>query len=593
MQWQKLVVVPLLVMPFLVEGLAGATLHLKTGDLSRPVSFSDYLTDDARHFRAGRAHFLLAFQGPVGQDQMDLLTKAGATVVAFVPDNSLMISAPDTFTPSGLNVEFATRLRPEQKLSPVTSLTSVVEFHPDVDPADAAALLSASGLTILTHPDLAPNHFLVLGSTAGLEQWDEVDYIFPASPDLVNGVHVYTCATLVSGKAVSPMYVTVGHGWPISGLGGVTLQYTFSNLSTKVSPSLTVQELTRALNQWPKYANVHFTPGLNAQAIGTIAIKFAEFDHGDGYAFDGPGGILAHTFYPPPTNPEPIAGDMHLDGSENWNVGTDIDIYTVALHEIGHALGLGHTTTVNALMYPYYRLGEQISSDDIAGIQAIYGPADGSQPSDPTVTPTAQPITLTIQNPYGANLQTTAATEGVSGTVANAVGSAVVTWQTDHGQVGTATGSSAWSIAAVPLSLGENTITVTAVDSNHQTTTQAIQITRNVAIVTPPAPNPPPAPPAPPTGPDTVPPTLSIQSPASTIMQTDQSTITVTGRASDNVGVAKVTWQNTLMGSGTASGTSNWSATAIPLYPGTNTLIIRAYDAAGNSSWRSITVVRD
>ena len=578
MRWQNLVVLPLF-----IECLTAGTLHLKTGDPTRPVAFSDYLTDGALHFRADKAHYLLAFNGPIGQDQIDLLKQAGASVVAFVPDNSVMVVAPGTFAPTGLNLEFATRLRPEQKRSPGTTLTSVVEFHPDVDPEDATELLSSMGLTILTHPDLAPNHFLVLGSTDGLELWDEVDYIFPASDDLLNGVHVYTCASIVSGVAVAPMYVTIGHGWTVNGLNGITLQYTFSDLTPKVSSALTVQELTRALNQWPKYANVHFTPGLNPQGPGTVAIKFAEYDHGDGYPFDGPGGILAHTFYPVPTNPEPIAGDMHLDGSENWNVGADTDIYTVALHETGHALGLGHSTTVTALMYPYYRLGEEISNDDIAGIQALYGPPNGSPRSTPT-PPTTPPISLTIQNPSGANLQTTAAMQAVSGSVSNAVGSPAVTWQTDHGQAGSATGSSAWSIASVPLLTGENTITVSAIDSNHQTATQSVQITRTTDTVTPPPP--------PPTRPDAVPPTLSIQSPSSTIVQTSQAVMTVTGLASDNVGVAKVTWQNAVMGSGKATGTTNWSA-AIPIYPGTNTLILRAYDAAGNSSWRSITVVRN
>jgi hypothetical protein len=584
MRWQSIAFLPLF-----AQCLSGATLHLKVGDLTQPINFSDYLTDGSLHFRPGKAHFLLAFAAPVGQDQIDLLTQAGATVVAFIPDNSLMIAAPDTFDPTGLNIEFATRLRPEQKLSPVTTLTSIVEFHPDVDPADAAALLTANGLTILQHPDLAVNHFMVLGSTAGLEQWDEVDYIFPASPDLINGVHVYACATEVSGKAVTPMYVTVGHGWTADGLNGITLQYTFADLTPKVSSALTVQEITRALDQWPKYANVHFIPGLNPQAPATVAIKFAEYDHGDGYPFDGPGGILAHTFYPVPTNPEPIAGDIHLDGSENWNVGADTDIYTVVLHETGHALGLGHVTTVTALMYPYYRLGEELTSDDIAGVQALYGPPDGSQPTTPTPTApitTIPPISLTIQNPSGVNLQTASTTEAISGSVSNAAGSPSVTWQTDHGQAGVATGSAAWSIAAVPLSTGENTITISAIDSNHQTATQALEITRTTAAVT----APPPPPPS--TGPDTVPPMLSIQSPSSTIVQTSQSSITVTGVASDNVAVANVTWQNTILGSGTATGTTNWSA-SVPVYPGTNTLIIRAYDAAGNSSWRSITVVRN
>ena len=35
------------------------------------------------------------------------------------------------------------------------------------------------------------------------------------------------------------------------------------------------------------------------------------------------GGVLAHTFYPAAPNPEPIAGDMHLDNDENWNAGRE------------------------------------------------------------------------------------------------------------------------------------------------------------------------------------------------------------------------------------------------------------------------------
>jgi hypothetical protein len=594
MRWQSFAL-----LPFFVQILSGATLHFQSGNFTEALTFSDYLTDPSLHFRPGKAHYLLAFNGPIGQDQMDLLAQAGATVTAFIPDNSLMVAASSSFVPTGLNIQYATRLQPEQKRSAVTTLTSVVEFHSDVDPADAVALLTQSGLTVLSHPDLLSNHYLVLGSTEGLEQWDEVDYIFPASQDLVNGVHVYACSAVVTGKATLPMYVTSGHGWTSDGLNGVTLQYTFANLTTQVAPSLTVSEMTRALNQWPKYANVHFTPGLDAEAPQTVAIKFAEYDHGDGYPFDGAGPILAHTFYPVPTNPEPIAGDMHLNGSETWNVGADTDIYTVTLHEAGHSLGLGHTTDTTAIMYPYYRLGQQIANDDINGIQSLYGPPNGSQPTvtpaptTPTTptTPTSPAISLTIQNPSGSNLQTTASTEALSGTVSNAAGTPAVSWQTDRGQAGAATGSSAWTIASVPLGVGLNTITVTAVDASHNTATQSIQITQTAASTTP-APTPTPTPTAP-SGPDTVPPTITIQSPSSTIVQTSNSTITVTGIASDNVGVKSVTWQNTLAGSGTATGTTAWTAANIPLYSGTNTLIVRAYDAAGNTAWRSITVVRN
>ena len=84
-------------------------------------------------------------------------------------------------------------------------------------------------------------------------------------------------------------------------------------------------------------------------------------------------GTLAHTFYPSPPNPEPIAGDMHLDADESWRIGTGIDLFTVVLHEAGHALGLGHSDQPGAVMYPYYRFAYGLTSDDIAGIQDLYG----------------------------------------------------------------------------------------------------------------------------------------------------------------------------------------------------------------------------
>ena len=41
----------------------------------------------------------------------------------------------------------------------------------------------------------------------------------------------------------------------------------------------------------------------------------------------------------------------------------------------------------------------------------------------------------------------------------------------------------------------------------------------------------------------------------------------------------------------TATGTAAWSAT-VPLLTGSNAITIRVFDAAGNSAWRSLVVVR-
>ncbi|KAB1272893.1 Matrix metalloproteinase-20 [Camelus dromedarius] len=69
------------------------------------------------------------------------------------------------------------------------------------------------------------------------------------------------------------------------------------------------------------------------------------------------------------------------------------NLFTVAAHEFGHALGLAHSTDPSALMYPTYKYkhpyGFHLPKDDVKGIQALYGPRK-TFPGKPTV-PHASP----------------------------------------------------------------------------------------------------------------------------------------------------------------------------------------------------------
>jgi hypothetical protein len=166
----------------------------------------------------------------------------------------------------------------------------------------------------------------------------------------------------------------------------------------------------------------------------------------------------------------------------------------------------------------------------------------------------------------------------VSGAASGGSGTLRVTWIDDRGGAGTALGTTNWSIAALALASGANNIAVTVTDGAGRTAAKTILITRATTPATQPA--------------DTVPPTLQILSPSAAMISTSASFISLSGTASDNVGVVAVRWTNAFGAGGDAIGTTNWQIANIALLVGTNKITVRAFDAAGNSRWQLISVVR-
>ncbi|KAK9882895.1 hypothetical protein WA026_023694 [Henosepilachna vigintioctopunctata] len=103
------------------------------------------------------------------------------------------------------------------------------------------------------------------------------------------------------------------------------------------------------------------------------------------YDFDGRGLVLGHSHYPDGVNEgaEPCY-EIHLDIDERWDRNITnksipygyTSLYQTLLHEIGHSLGLFHSSANPSVMYSFYndsRSKLELEQDDIYAIQSLYG----------------------------------------------------------------------------------------------------------------------------------------------------------------------------------------------------------------------------
>ena len=171
----------------------------------------------------------------------------------------------------------------------------------------------------------------------------------------------------------------------ISQWGKTGITYYFINGTGKINGNTERDLIRAAFALWADETPLTFKE-ITDSAQADILIGWAEGGHGDGDSFDGPGDVLAHASYPNPYQERQVF--LHFDDSERW-VNSDtqnVDLLTVAAHEIGHNLGLDHSSDPNALMYPSYSEPHRfLGQDDIAGAQSLYGLA--AQPAESPEAP--------------------------------------------------------------------------------------------------------------------------------------------------------------------------------------------------------------
>jgi hypothetical protein len=151
-------------------------------------------------------------------------------------------------------------------------------------------------------------------------------------------------------------------------------------------PPLTVAALrravTRATAEWSRASGLAITEALGTAPVDIAITAERPGEHGDSCAFDA--STLAHAFFPSESDPICPHGKVHVNAGQRLTLtarpspGPPYDLESVLLHELGHALGLGHSTDPDSVMWSTYAgTRRRLATDDVAGMAALYGGGGG------------------------------------------------------------------------------------------------------------------------------------------------------------------------------------------------------------------------
>ena len=167
-----------------------------------------------------------------------------------------------------------------------------------------------------------------------------------------------------------------GAGWSNASPNSTWFHGTTVALSSFLSFDFTAV-LAQAFASWSVVANISFVQV--ADSGGNMGSGSAAMIRISGGLIDGrPAGnsTLAAAWTPGSAGNAqnvPLSGDINFDSGEG-SFWTSSSFLAVATHEIGHSLGLRHTSVSGSLMEPFYNAAITTpQADDIAGIRSIYG----------------------------------------------------------------------------------------------------------------------------------------------------------------------------------------------------------------------------
>jgi hypothetical protein len=273
---------------------------------------------------------------------------------------------------------------------------------------------------------------------------------------------------LFGAGAMTTAYSTLGHKWAVQ-----QVPYYINPANKYMSETAALSAIQAAASNWSAQSNANIllyymgrTSGASISANGRNEVFFRDESnglYGQTYVWwDGTGALIETdtVFY--------TGGYTFLAGGIAC-AGGALYLQDAATHELGHALGLGHSSVSTASMNPYMNACttsfRTLDADDLAGVESLY-PAGGVSNSAPSVT---------ITSPAGGSTFTESSAITFSGTSSDKEDGTLtnyLVWTSNiSGQIGSG-GSFTRSLPA-----GAHTITASVTDSRGLKSTKQVSLT--------------------------------------------------------------------------------------------------------------------